>query len=115
MEEQRKARRAPFSGRIEQLVRHGSDYPRMARDDEYFEAQAINISRRGLACSCAASIEPLSHVFVAFTLDEGRTIKADCYVAHANAEGGKYVLGLSFEGLSPEDDEAIEAYVASRA
>jgi hypothetical protein len=118
MEEQRKATRVPFSGRIEQLVKHGSDYPRLSDDDQFFEAKAMNLSTRGLACESSEPIEPLSRLFVIFSLPAGggeRKITCEGFAAHVESLGSTYTVGISFIDLSEEDRAAIDAFVVSAA
>jgi hypothetical protein len=116
MKELRESKRVPFSAQIEQLVVHASDYPRLGADDEFLEAKALNISSGGIACESRTTIDPLSRVYFIFSVPTpggSRRIRSDGYVAHATSEGGRYVLGLRFVDLSPEDQAAIDAYIDS--
>jgi hypothetical protein len=115
MEEQRQANRVPFEGSIQQLLTHGSDYPRLGGDDEFVNAKALNLSSGGLACESTMKLEPLSQVYLIFSIQtpEGeRRIRCEGYVAHSACEGESCTFGIRFHELSPEDQAAIDRFVA---
>lgn len=118
MEDQRRTKRVPFSVPIEQLIKHCSDYPKLGCEDEFFEAKALNLSSGGIACESRAMIDILSQVYLIFSLPtQGgkRQIRCDGYIAHANFDGQRYVLGISFVDMPPEDQSVIDAYIDSLA
>jgi hypothetical protein len=114
MEEQRKARRVPFSAALEQLIIHRSDYPRLGGDDLFVEARALNLSSGGLACESPAKMETSSLVYLIFSLptpEGSRRIRCEGDLTHSSFEDGRCVFGIRFDGLSREDQSAIDAFV----
>ncbi len=116
MEDSRATKRVPFSATIEQLLEHGSDYPKLDSDDKFFGGKAINLSSGGIAFESSSIIDPLSPVYIIFSCPDpggSHQIRGDGYVAHATHDGERYVLGIRFVDLSPEDQSAIDAYIIS--
>jgi hypothetical protein len=115
MEEQRKANRAPVSCTIEQFLEYQSDdYQRIGNDDKFIPVKALNLSSGGIACESAAAIEPLSRVFLIFSIPApggSREIQSEGYVAHSSFDGRRCVFGIHFINLSAEDHSAIDAYI----
>lgn len=116
MENRRQTKRVPFSAPIEQLLKHRSDYPNLGASDEFIAAKALNLSPGGMACESSSPIEPLSHVFLIFSIptEEGeRHIRCEGYVAHSRYEGKRCVFGIKFLDLYGEDRAALEAFIAT--
>jgi len=114
MEEQRQTSRVPFSATLVQLFTHGSDYPRLGADDESIAAKALNLSSGGLACESATMLDPLSRVYLIFTIStpQGeRQIRSEGYVAHSSCGDESCVFGIRFQDLSAEDQGAIDSFV----
>jgi hypothetical protein len=116
MKDQRKSIRIPFSGTIEQLLTYRSDYPRLGGDNEFIGAKALNISSGGLACESRTKIEPLSQVYLIFSVptpEGSHRIRCEGYVAHSHFDGEHCTLGILFHDLSAEDQSAIDDFIAS--
>jgi hypothetical protein len=115
MEEQRQTSRIPFGAAIEQLITTKSDYPKLGGDDTFVGATALNLSKGGLACESAMMLEPLSQVYLIFSIPAPgggeRRIRCEGYVAHSACEEERCVFGIRFHDLSREDQAAIDAYV----
>jgi hypothetical protein len=112
MENQRVSERIPIPFTIEQLVKHRSDYPRLSAEDEYLSVRGLNLSSGGLSAESVDLIEPLSRVFVMFTLPGAggdRRIRCEGFVAHSRWDGSRCVFGISFRDLSADDRAAIDA------
>jgi hypothetical protein len=114
MEEQRQTNRVPFSATIEQLFTHRSDYPKLGGDDQFVGAKALNLSSGGLACESETLLEPLSLVYLIFSIPtpEGdRQIRCEGYIAHSSCDDERCVFGIRFRDLSAEDQKAIDAFI----
>jgi hypothetical protein len=116
MEEQRQTSRVPFSATIEQIFIHRSDYPKLAADDEFVGAKALNLSSGGIACESEVMLEPLSLVYLIFSIPTPsgeRRIRCEGYVAHSSCHEDTCVFGIRFHDLSAEDQAAIDTFVQS--
>ena len=110
----RQAERITTPFEIDQFVKYGSDYSNGDDEEEFIEAKGVNLSSGGLACESAASLEPLTRVFIMFRLPgNGRQISGEAYVTHSEREGGLCRFGLRFQDLGADDRAAIDAYVAA--
>jgi hypothetical protein len=117
MEEQRQTSRVPFRATIEQLLTHRSDYPKLGGDDEFVGAKAVNLSSGGLACESGTMLQPLSQVYMIFSIPtpQGeRRIRCEGYVTHSTCVGDSCVFGIHFHDLSVEDQRAIDAFVEAQ-
>ncbi len=114
MEELRQTSRVPFSATLVQLFTHGSDYPRLGAGDESISAKALNLSSGGLACESPTMLDPLSRVYLIFTISTPkgeRQIRGEGYVTHSSCLDECCVFGIRFKDLSAEDQTAIDDFI----
>lgn len=109
--------RAPFPFAIEQLVVSKPGASNFDEHDEYLAAQCLDISEGGIGCESKTQIQPLTRLFVMFSLpdtDGKKRIRCEGYVAHSRLDGERCIFGVKFEEIQAEDRAAIAAWVASR-
>jgi c-di-GMP-binding flagellar brake protein YcgR len=117
MIEQRRDPRAFVRFKIDQLVVTQSPYSSMNDEEVYMSAEATNISVGGIGCSSSSAVEPLSQVFIMFSIPASggarRNISCEGFVAHSHGGSGSCAFGIKFLNLAPNDRAAIDAYVSS--
>ncbi|MBN1531839.1 MAG: PilZ domain-containing protein [Spirochaetes bacterium] len=75
-----------------------------------FSAEGINISEGGVLCESTYPVEPLAKVTVMFTIEtagKDHTIECDGSVAHVKRKGKKYLFGIHFADIDPDDQKLI--------
>lgn len=84
--------------------------------EHYIRAQAVDISRSGIAFVSSECIEPLLSINIIFSISDrdgnSRTIESNGYIANVSetAEGCRF--GVTFSRMAPEDRAALERYLS---
>jgi len=117
MVEQRRDPRAFVRFKVDQLVVTQTPYSSMNDEEVYMSADGANISVGGIGLTSPSVVQPLSQVYVIFSIpgpgDGLRSISCEGFVAHSHAGGGGCAFGVKFLNLAPADMAAIDAYVTS--
>ncbi len=81
--------------------------------EEQFAANGLNISQGGLLCETKYRIDPLSRVFMAFSLpgDEEPAIQNEGAVMRVEKKGDKYVFAVGFGDMKDEDKKRLQKYL----
>jgi len=85
--------------------------------EQYIRAQAVDISRSGLAFISNECVDPLISINVIFSISDGagtsRTIESSGYVVNVveTPEGCRF--GVTFSRMDADDREALEVYLSA--
>jgi len=86
--------------------------------DQFYRAEAVDLSQGGIKCASAQAIEPMTSVFLLLKLPgaagEGENeVACEGYVSHSSLVDGRCLFGVRFTSVAPEGKAAFDAFIST--